>query len=594
MKKIFYTLFICCMSLSLSAQEISVKSFRQLPNDLTARVNPVKNDNAQSCALVKVVTTERGFEFDPDGLGICGNVDESHAAEIWLWVPPGARRITIRHKDLGILRNYEYPVPIESACTYEMVLVTGKIEVVVKQQNRENWLALTVNPPEAVAKIDGEIVVLKNGSISKIYAVGTHTYEVFCDMYHPQRGTFSISPDETSEVQVKLKPNYGWLKVTSTPESDAVVYVNSKQVGVTPYKSEKMASGTYTVQVVKDMYQDVSRQVTITDEKTAEVNLELPANFAEPTIVCKDADAEIWINNEKMGIGKWSGRLPAGDYRFESRKTSHRPMQQSLTLVNGNKPNIILQAPIPVYGSLNVNSEPFGADILLDGKKIGTTPKIVNNVLVGSYRLTVEKNGYKSLSETVIVNEDKITERTLELQPIGGERNTTPETSKPVSKKPSHPCMPVFFTLNGAYLPAPQWSGGFSIGQVKRWGWYLTAMTNFRYKGMGRSLKDGEIYDLTGKTSTTRISVTAGAVFRTCKPLSVRLGAGFGYRAQNCETVNDGWYSIPYRTYMGADVELGLLWHIKSFLLTTDVTTTNFKYVEFKLGLGFCMDPNKK
>ena len=66
MKKIFYTLFICCMSLSLSAQEISVKSFRQLPDDLTARVNPVKNDNAQSCALVKVVTTERGFEFDPD------------------------------------------------------------------------------------------------------------------------------------------------------------------------------------------------------------------------------------------------------------------------------------------------------------------------------------------------------------------------------------------------------------------------------------------------------------------------------------------------------------------------------------------------
>lgn len=27
-----------------------------------------------------------------------------------------------------------------------------------------------------------------------------------------------------------------------------------------------------------------------------------------------------------------------------------------------------------------------------------------------------------------------------------------------------------FFTVNGAYSPAPQWSYGFSIGQVKRWG----------------------------------------------------------------------------------------------------------------------------
>ena len=61
-------MLIYCFSLAVSAQEISVRSFRQLPNDLTARVNPVKNDNAQTCALVKIVTTERGFAFDPDGL----------------------------------------------------------------------------------------------------------------------------------------------------------------------------------------------------------------------------------------------------------------------------------------------------------------------------------------------------------------------------------------------------------------------------------------------------------------------------------------------------------------------------------------------
>ena len=591
MKKTLYFLLVYCFSLAVSAQEISVKSFRQLPNEVI--INPVKNDNAQSCALVKIVTTQRGFVFDPDGLGICGNVDESHDGEIWLWLPPGARRITIRHKDLGVLREYEYPVAIESACTYEMVLVTGSVEVVVKQQNLNNWLVLTVNPPEAVVKIDGSMEVVKNGVVQKMYAVGSHTYEVFCDMYHPQQGTFVISPDETTEMQVKLKPNYGWLKVTSTPESGATVYLNSRKVGTTPWTSDKLASNSYTVQVVKDMYQDVTKQVTVTDEKTAEVNLNMPANFAEPTFVCKDAEAEIWINNEKKGVGKWSGRLPAGDYRIETRKPSHRSMQQSLTLNNGNTLTVTLQSPLPIYGSLNVSSEPFGADILLDGKKVGTTPKLINNVLVGSYRVTVEKNGYKSVSRTVNVNEDKMTELTLEMQSAVPEPRTTPAVTTMPTIDNSPFANSLFFTLNGAYSPAPQWSGGFSIGQVKRWGWYLTAMTNFRYKGMGKSLKDGEIYDLTGNTSTTRISVTAGAVFRTCKPLSVRLGAGFGYRAQNCETVADGWRSIPYRTYIGADVELGLLWHIKSFLLTTDVTTTNFKYVEFKLGMGFCLKLKK-
>ncbi|MBR1991740.1 MAG: PEGA domain-containing protein, partial [Bacteroidales bacterium] len=50
---------------TLLAQNISVKSFRPLPEDLTARVDPVTNENGQTCALVKIVTTERGFSFEP-------------------------------------------------------------------------------------------------------------------------------------------------------------------------------------------------------------------------------------------------------------------------------------------------------------------------------------------------------------------------------------------------------------------------------------------------------------------------------------------------------------------------------------------------
>ncbi|MBR1991239.1 MAG: PEGA domain-containing protein, partial [Bacteroidales bacterium] len=66
MKRLFFlvVLFLTSMQLLL-AQNISVKSFRPLPEDLTARVDPVTNENGQTCALVKIVTTERGFSFEP-------------------------------------------------------------------------------------------------------------------------------------------------------------------------------------------------------------------------------------------------------------------------------------------------------------------------------------------------------------------------------------------------------------------------------------------------------------------------------------------------------------------------------------------------
>ena len=60
-----------------------------------------------------------------------------------------------------------------------------------------------------------------------------------------------------------------------------------------------------------------------------------------------------------------------------------------------------------------------------------------------------------------------------------------------------------FFTLNTTYTAMPQWSFGFKIGTVKRFGWYLSAMTNFNYKGAFSSFSPNVHYILTGVSKTT-------------------------------------------------------------------------------------------
>ena len=400
---------------ALLAQNISVKSFRLLPDDLTARVDPVTNDNGQTCALVKIVTTERGFEFDPDALGMCGSVDESHAGEVWIWLSPSARCITIRHKNLGVLRGFEYPVTIESACTYEMVLVTGHVTTLVEEQNKANYVTLTVFPPEAIVKIDGSLVVLNQGQFSKRYPVGQHRYEAFCDLYHPLSGTFQIEPNNTTNIQLSLQPNYGYIKVTSEPMSGATVFIDGRTVGTTPYTSGKMPSGTHTVQAAKDMYKDVTKQVTVSENQTTEVTLTLAPNFAEPVFTCADKEAEIWVNGECKGIGQWRGKLSAGDYLVEARKVSHHTSIHQLTLATGDNRSVTLDAPTPITGKIDVSSTPFGADILLDGHEVGTTPRILNQVLVGTHELRLEKTGCAPLTCTVTVEEGKTVELSMAL-----------------------------------------------------------------------------------------------------------------------------------------------------------------------------------
>ena len=100
------------------AQNISVKSFQPLPMDMTATSLEGKrlDQNGKAAALLKVVTAETGFTFEGGKLGVVDT--QQQIGEIWVWVPYGMRKITIRHQKYGALENYKMPFDIESERTY--------------------------------------------------------------------------------------------------------------------------------------------------------------------------------------------------------------------------------------------------------------------------------------------------------------------------------------------------------------------------------------------------------------------------------------------------------------------------------------------
>ena len=149
-----------------------------------------------------------------------------------------------------------------------------------------------------------------------------------------------------------------------------------------------------------------------------------------------------------------------------------------------------------------------------------------------------------------------------------------------------------FFTVNVAYSPMPQWSYGFKIGQVKVIGWYVSAMSNFHFKGIYHPFKEGQNYGLSD-CKTARLSVQAGLAVRPWKPMTLLFGVGYGYRTLTYKTTDNEWYSYPKRTYQGVDASFGFLFDIKGFALSAEAVTTNFKTIEAKVGVGFCL-PNKK
>jgi formylglycine-generating enzyme required for sulfatase activity len=384
--------------------DISVKSFRKLESDMTARIDAPKLDqNGKTCAIIKVVTTQKDFVWETDALGIVAA--EQKVGEYWLYIPWGAKRLTIKHAQLGVLRDYLYPMTIEQATVYELVLTTGRVTTIVEETIESQWLVITPEPSEALIYINDEFV--KTGEYQSKLKPGTYNYRVELPLYHTEAGRVEMG-SEKKTLAIKLKPAFGYIKVTSQPENGAQVFVNGKLLtATTPLTTEPIASGEHTVQVVKEMYQPAVQKVMVTDGQTTPLNVTLQPNFAELEIK-SPTGAKIFVNSQQKGTGNWSGRLSAGVYSLEAQLDKHRPAKQDIEVVAGDKRTIDLQ-PTPIYGSLDVVTSPSGATIKIDGKEYGTTPNTINRLLIGDYSVELTRLGYANVIKGVTISEGKST-----------------------------------------------------------------------------------------------------------------------------------------------------------------------------------------
>jgi hypothetical protein len=390
-----------------NAQEISVKSFDVLPNDMDARVNhPVKDQNGEKCALIKVVTDQEGFVWEGGMLGI--TKVEKKTGEYWVYVPHGSEKITIKHGELGVLRDYVYPGAIEEATVYEMELTTAKVETVVKPREiRSAYVIIHSTPDSADLYIDGQYQ--GQTPYRRKLENGEHSYRLEKSLYHTRAGKFKLSAEKgRKEMQFKLEPNFGTLKVSSEPESGMRIYLDGIYTGKkTPATISKVKSGRHTLTLKDEWFQPHSQHVSVDDGEISEATMQLEPIYGEVKITT-DPPSKIFIDGQKVGFNTYSGRLSEGIHTFKAHKEKYADVSVERKIRKNEQPTIEL-SPTPKYGELDINTEPYNARIIINGKDYGRTPKVIHELLVGDYNLVVKKDGYFSEERTVRVREDETT-----------------------------------------------------------------------------------------------------------------------------------------------------------------------------------------
>lgn len=107
--------------------------------------------------------------------------------------------------------------------------------------------------------------------------------------------------------------------------------------------------------------------------------------------------ADVYLDGEKIGSTPFEKELSPGNKIFKFEKDQYKTKWIQLDLTEDD----LLTAELSIITASGIlNSEPSGAQIVIDGKIKGETPLLLKNLPIGTYTATFKKEGYVNKQTT--------------------------------------------------------------------------------------------------------------------------------------------------------------------------------------------------
>ena len=200
----------------------------------------------------------------------------------------------------------------------------------------------------------------------------------------------------------RKKQNFLALKVT--PPSAHVTVDGTEIALVNGACNKLLPAGTHTYRVTALGYAPHEETVTIADTKITRA-VTLRSVMPRLTVTSATPGTEIFINDESRGTDRWNGELMPDTYVIEGRMDAYRTHSQTITLAEDETRTVAIPALTPITGSLTIDYLPQDATVTIDGRAVGTTPLLLDDLLVGSHKVTIAAEGYETKTLTATVAE---------------------------------------------------------------------------------------------------------------------------------------------------------------------------------------------
>lgn len=380
--------------------------------DLSQRNSKVLDQNGERCALIKFETplpTLFTFNLGAQQIEKRENKDD----EVWIWVSPDVKKMTIRCTDCTPLKDYR--VSLKGGNVYRAKLTTGLPKETATVQNVQIYCEQT---PFFVS-IDGAAPVeSEDKTWHTVLPIGAHDLAVSAKLYKTYSGSMRVLRSKAYLDTIRLENNFGEVFFSVSPTGYSVLVNDEVYEDV---RSLRLEPGHYKMTIRKERYEPYEVTLDVALAYQHLVKATLNPLFTSFAITAAEEETEIWIDGTNRGRGKATIELEYGEHKLEARRDGYDTWEYTTTDFNALTPRAI---KIPKlnrqYGAMRVSFYPPEAAVFVDGKPVRSQEGVYvdPHIATGIHYVQARLTDYKSVRDSFTVENGKMYVRDFVLDPI--------------------------------------------------------------------------------------------------------------------------------------------------------------------------------
>jgi len=206
--------------------------------------------------------------------------------------------------------------------------------------------------------------------------------------------------------QTYLRQWIGSVSIISEP-AGAEVYLNDNYIGLTtdePLAISDLLEGNYALKFIRGGYYDWEGTISVLSKMERFVKVSLIAKPGAMNIYSEPAGAEIYVDNNMIGITPLSlKKVAEGEHEIRLVKEKYKEWTQRV-IVRSFQPTDVKATLEVSPGMLTINSIPSGAEINFKGNFVAQTPHTLSNLKPGEVVVQVEKENFESWTTSVYIS----------------------------------------------------------------------------------------------------------------------------------------------------------------------------------------------